>query len=329
LDSYSAKNYPGKFEVGGNYLEIIEFSLVRNLPDGEVVEGLYGVNVAKVREVVHLPKINKLGSSIEGVAGIFELRGVPIPAIDLCSILGDKTKPEYRKSQQIIVTEFSQKRAGFIVETTHRIRRVAWDKVLPTSAEGGHCMSGMILIENKEFMFILDLERILTNIENVDAVNTGTPVRNVQVMNNDSRYRPMDHSKPGILLVDDSRLVLNNVSNIFKQSGFRVVVADNGYTAMEKLEEIAYGDSGFGPLNLIVTDVEMPRMDGLSFIKKIRKNIDFAHIPIILHTSLSGKASRQEAQVVGANGYVVKNDLNNLLSLVREYLQEIPFSIGA
>ena len=108
-----------QFEIGGNFFELIEFSLVRHIGNNKVITGTYGVNVAKVREVVHLPDINPLASSQEGVAGVFELRGIPIPAINLCQILGDSYAP-ITKSQQIIVTEFSQKRAGFIVNSTRK-----------------------------------------------------------------------------------------------------------------------------------------------------------------------------------------------------------------
>ena len=127
-------------EVGGSVFELIEFTLKRRLPDGSFVDGLYGVNVAKVREVIRMPRINPLGSSVTGIPGIFELRGVPIPAVNLCKVLGD-VSTDLQPEQQIIVAEFSNKRAGFIVSNTHRIRRVAWDQVLPPSSDAKSCMS--------------------------------------------------------------------------------------------------------------------------------------------------------------------------------------------
>ena len=116
-----------QFEIGGNFFELIEFSLIRHIGNNRVYKGTYGVNVAKVREVVHMPTINPLASSVPGVSGVFELRGIPIPAVNLPHILGDNIAP-INQNQQIIVTEFSQKRAGFIVNSTHRIRRVSWIK---------------------------------------------------------------------------------------------------------------------------------------------------------------------------------------------------------
>jgi two-component system chemotaxis response regulator CheV len=115
----SITDLDNQYEVGGNYFELIEFTLMRQLPNGNKLAGIYGINVVKVREVVHMPKINPLSSRVPGIAGIFELRGVPIPAVNLCRVLGDEASvvsPE----QQIIVAEFSQKRAGFIVHGTNR-----------------------------------------------------------------------------------------------------------------------------------------------------------------------------------------------------------------
>src|SRR5690606_24276262 len=104
------------------------------------------------------------GSQVLGVAGIFELRGVPIPAINTAQVLGDKQAP-VSSSQQLIVVEFSNKRAGFIVDGTEKIRRVSWDKVLPPSSDSGSFMTGMILLDDSDFLFILDLERILDTID--------------------------------------------------------------------------------------------------------------------------------------------------------------------
>ena len=311
------------------------------------MKGIYGVNVAKVREVVRMPRINPLASRIPGIAGIFELRGVPIPAIHLNHVLGDQMAT-IGAEQQIVVTEFSQKRAGFIVDQTHRIRRVEWSKVLPPSADAGSCMSGMILIEGNEFLFILDLEKILHNIEAEDG--RGRPsAPNFSVYNyhqesageteshGDQPVRKgkdpapvKDLNAPGILVVDDSALVRNNLRNVLTREGFRVIEAENGSLALKRLEEIARGvNRKFGAINAVVTDVEMPLMDGLTLTTKIRENPNFMPLPVILHTSLSGDATAVAARTVGANAYVVKNDVRTLIETLREVLAEVPFALGA
>lgn len=331
-----------QFEVGGTFFELIEFSLIRHLNDGTTLKGIYGVNVAKVREVVHMPLINPLASGGPGIAGIFELRGVPIPAINLCRILGDRRSP-LNDTQQIIVTEFSEKRAGFIVSTTHRIRRISWDKVLPPSTDQSSCMSGMILIEENKFLFILDLEKILNDIEtSQDSRNNlgFSPYGGSTSPGPGHIIRPQPYSMtpepigdpnaPGILFVDDSKLVLSNVTKTLRDQGFRVITANNGVEAYEKIQSIANGERPeFGLLNCLITDIEMPLMDGLTLVRKVREDTRFDDLPILLHTSLSGEVTQNAAQEVGANGYVIKNDVRNLLGVLNDALENRRFAIGA
>lgn len=305
-----------QLELGGSFFELIEFSLTRNIR-GRQVKGVYGVNVAKVREVVRMPRINPLASRIKGVSGVFELRGIPIPAVNLPVALGDDDQ-EPKSAQQIIVTEFSQKRAGFIVDSTHRIRRVAWDKVLPPSADAGACMSGMTLIDGNEFLFILDLERILISLE------FGTnPSEMGGAMPFDSQTATPQKSPKGpkVLLVDDSQFIRQGVRQALVRAGYQVVEAGDGAEALNVLEH-GLTKSG-GGFDVVVTDVEMPRMDGLSLTRRIRENVHLSHMPVILHTSLSGKANQAAGMSVGANGYVIKNDLNTLFEMMREILGDV------
>jgi len=324
-----------RLELGQSQFELIEFALIRHLKDGSVVNGRYGVNVAKVREVVRMPKINKLSSRIDGVAGVFELRGVPIPAINLAMVLGDEKAP-IDDTQQIIVTEFSRKRAGFIVSSTQRIRRVAWDKVLPPTADSGTCINGMAFVENNEFLFILDLEKILIEIENKSRDFFGgaiTPLGRNQtnleglntsfVPSRSNQNKGLDHvpgSRGKLLLVDDSNLILSTCQRALESLGFSITLAKDGQLAREFLERAALEDSSKPPVDVIVTDVEMPRMDGLTLTKWIREASAFSGMPVILHTSLSGRSNQQAGISVGANGYVIKNDIKALAELLTEII---------
>jgi two-component system chemotaxis response regulator CheV len=320
-----------QFEAGGNFFELIEFSLIRHLEGQPPVTGLYGVNVAKVREVVHMPKINPLGSAVKGVAGLFELRGVPIPAVNLCQILGDH-QSEITPKQQIIVTEFSQKRAGFIVQSTHRIRRVSWDKVLPPSSDSSSCITGMILLDNHEFLFILDLEKILSNIED-QAFPESRQRWHQPAMGYDwGNYHPPVSEKsngPVILVVDDSRLILHNVSRALLHEGFQVITAPDGRRALERVEQILGGkDHSLTRLDAVVTDIEMPQMDGITLTARLREKAELAHMPILLHTSLDGEASKEAAERVGANGYVLKNDVFQLIECLKQQIHRESFQIA-
>lgn len=311
-----------QLEIGGSVFELIEFTLTRTVR-GQPLRGRYGVNVAKVREVVRMPHINPLSSRVPGVAGIFELRGVPIPAVHLAVALGDR---EYqpRTDQQIIVTEFSQKRAGFVVDQAHRIRRIAWEKVLPPSADAGSCINGMTLVEDNEFLFILDLERILMNLEHGSDAATRLMTQAASApMPSGTAFAPQQPAQTAasvgarILLVDDSSFIRAGVRQALTRVGYQIVEAGDGVEALAALED-SLGDGA--PIDLIVSDVEMPRMDGLSFVKKVRAHATFGEVPIVLHTSLSGKANQSAGLQVGANGYVIKNDFKTLFELLREIL---------
>lgn len=321
-----------QLEIGGSFFELIEFSLTRKVR-GKVIKGIYGVNVAKVREVVRMPKINALASRIRGVAGVFELRGIPIPAVSLNLALGDESA-EVEQGQQIIVTEFSQKRAGFIVDSTHRIRRVAWDKVLPPSADAGSCINGMTLIEDNEFLFILDLEKILMNLEFGEefTARVSNPIAAADAWTHAGQPTPKPQaprvpSGPVVLLVDDSQFIRNGVKQAMARAGYRVLEAGDGAEALAVLER---GLAGQGPVvSMVVTDVEMPKMDGLSFTKRVREHTELSEMPILLHTSLSGKANQTAGIQVGANGYVIKNDFRTLFELMKEILGSAPNAIPA
>jgi len=320
------------FEIEGNYFELIEFTLVRQLNNGQRLVGRYGVNVAKVREVVYVPKINPLGSTVTGIAGIFELRGVPIPAVNLCRVLGDE-KVEESPKQQIIVTEFSQKRAGFIVNSTNRIRRVAWEKVMPPSTDSSSCMTGMILVENNEFLFILDLERILAGIEGEGEVVEHEP----PVIEPNNTYggfsspglAPVAPNGYNIMVVDDSKLILQNLSRTLAHEGYRIVLAHDGAEALESLEHIASGHHpAFQRIDALVTDIEMPRLNGISLVTKLRTMPKYRKIPILLNTSLDGNASKDAAKRAGADGYVVKNDAYSIVEQLAKLLAQKELSVA-
>jgi two-component system chemotaxis response regulator CheV len=261
-----------------------------------------------------MPTINPLASNVKGIAGVFELRGIPIPAINLAAALGDE-KAVIESNQQIIVTEFSNKRAGFIVGTTHRIRRISWDKVLPPTTDKHTCINGMSLIEGNEFLFILDLERILVDIETESEFiytknHALTPMVKSEIPRNGSN----------ILVIDDSDLIRNNTSIFLEQAGFDVKSAANGLIAQQILKELLEKHPGGKiPLDVIICDVEMPKMDGLTLTRWIKSQPRLLLIPVILHTSLSGDTNRSAGMKAGANEYIIKNDVSNLLKTIKKF----------
>jgi two-component system chemotaxis response regulator CheV len=330
-----------RLELGGGVFEIIEFSLSRTDVNGNRVDGKYGVNVAKVREVVRLPKINPLASRVKSVAGLFELRGIPIPAIKLAEFLGDDNV-ELSPDMQIIVTEFSGKRAGFIVDSTSKIRRVQWNDVQPVSSENNASLNGMTLIEDNEFLFIVDLERIIASIENViegrdpnasyesmlssSGISGELKTMEAPTKMGSNHFVSTDPAanvgpKAKLLLVDDSKFILDGIAGVLTNLGYKVVTAGDGLEAQNTLIRMVE-ENDPEPFDLVVTDVEMPKMNGMSLIKWIKEHEKLNNLPVVIHSSLSGKQSQEEGLSLGAQGYVIKNDVKQLDRLVKEILGE-------
>ena len=310
-----------RITVGGSVFELIEFFVDRHVR-GQVIRGTYGVNVAKVREVVRMPKINPLVSRIDGVAGLFDLRGVPIPAVHLAVALGDEPTP-LSSNQQIIVTEFSQKRAGFIVDGTKRIRRIAWDKVMPPSADAGTFINGMTILENGEFLFILDLDRILSSLEGLSP-ELSHPKHEEGYF---SEKKEVAHIGR-VLLVDDSSFIRSSIKTALSRENFAVVEANDGKEALQILEQ-SLTNKEQNKFDAVITDVEMPRMDGMTLTKKIREHTILKDVPIILHTSLSGSSNQAAGMSLGATAYVIKNDLRSLFEVLRKILEKNPYAASA
>lgn len=316
--------------------ELIEFRLDRNV-NGQSISGRYGINVAKVREVVRMSKINPLTSRLSGLAGVFELRGVPIPVVHLAKFFGDEAAT-ITSNQKIIVAEFGVKRAGFIVDTTHKIRRIGWSQVMPPASDAGSYITSMTLVEDNEFLFILDFEKIIADIDSESQSHRRVPAylpdvkiqpnrearpatRPVRILRSGAAALGAEQSEgPLVLLVDDSPVILKNTMIGLQRSGFNVFTARNGLEAWDALQQLANAKPPARKLSAIVTDLEMPQMDGFILINKIRENELTKHLPVIIHSSLSGQATQETGVAMGANKYVVKNDVKNLVEALCEII---------
>lgn len=318
------------------FFELIEFTVTRRIPgESKTRKGLYGVNVAKVREVIRMPKINPIASRLKGVAGVFELRGIPIAAINLAQVLGDVQAP-LTDDQQIIITEFSLRRAGFIVSSTNRIRRISWDKVLPPTGGCESGVTGLTLIEDNEFLFILDLEKVISEIEEASGfvpffrdTNAQELVSGIAPASARSAEAPNAQSGPRVLFVEDSKVVLNYARTVLRKAGFSIIEALDGRQALDILTTIAKQGRPEEKINVVVTDVEMPRMDGFGLVRAMKENPQLKNLPVLFHTSLSSYAIKESVENIGAQGLVVKNDWMRLIELLKEYSPAEKCKIGA
>lgn len=316
-------------EVGSNLFELIEFAVTKPKPgeEGQIKlnahPSTFGVNVAKVREVIRLPQIIPCITNCPEVLGVFNLRGIPVPVIHLAKALGYGDEP-LGPSSQIIVTEFARRVAGFVVAETRRIRRVSWDKVLPPSSQAFNSITGMMLIENNDFLFIIDFERILMEIEGRVAPQSqggdnyvaerrqeASPSRQESV---ESRPAPASGG-PLVMVVDDSATARKAICDMLRGLDLNVVEYANGELAWNALK-----DKVDGPIQLVISDVEMPQLDGYSLVKRVREDSELKAMPIILHSSLSGTVSNERAMSAGANAYVTKFNRRGIVDALRSVL---------
>ena len=287
-------------KVGSNEMELVDFRIL-NQGDDEIYEGIYGINVSKVREIIRVPSLTELPGTPEYIEGIFDLRSVVIPVVNLAKWMGINPPVGLEKDFRVIITEFNNVLIGFIVHEAKRIRRINWSDIEPaTFASGsetldGSKITGVTKIEGDNVLLILDLESVVQDL---------------------GLYRPdvdaMPHDQEtftGIaLILDDSSTARRIVKEALSKMGFQVVEAIDGQEGLEKLEDLyaMYGDDISDNLKLILSDVEMPRMDGFHFAANVKEDKRFDKIPIIFNSSISDHFSEIRGKEAGAEAYLVK-----------------------
>ena len=341
-------------QVGSNLFELIEFTVTIKGDENpvETREGatplaptVYAVNVAKVREVIRLPTIVPCLSSCDEVLGVFNLRGMPIPAIHLAKALGYKAEP-VTSSCQLIVTEVSRRLAGFIVSNARRIRRVSWDRVLPPSSEAFNAITGMMLVEKNEFIFILDFERLLLDIEGRNGKGGGFSIPALGSAGGSFSNEGFSHapqhilgslSGPGVapgaraagrtktvVVVDDSTTARQALCEMIRGLQLPILEFTNGEQAWAALSQAG---TDISDTHILISDVEMPRLDGYSLVKRIRNDDNLKYLPIILHSSLTGEVNRERAKAAGADAYVSKFNHHEIVSALETALNR-PIGAG-
>ena len=290
-------------KVGSNELELVDFRLFKKEPDGSIYEGIYGINVAKVREIIKMPKLTELPGSEDFIEGIFDLRGVVVPVVDLAKWMGINVPSEDEApiKKRVIITEFNNILIGFIVHDAKRIRRISWADIEPASFSVGEGkldrskITGITRIEGGEILLILDLESIVEEMGFFES--------NLEIEED-----KLEKFSGIVLLVDDSPTARRIEKEALEKMGFEVIEAKNGEEGLQKLEELyaLYGDKVKEKVKLILSDIEMPKMDGYHMAAKIHEDPRFSDIPLIFSSSISDAFSDVRGKEVGAEGYLVK-----------------------
>ncbi len=288
-------------KVGSNEMELVDFRILKQSSDGSVYEGIYGVNVSKVREIIKLPNLTELPGAPEYIDGIFDLRGVVIPVVNLAKWM-DMTPPKDDKVQlRVIITEFNNVLIGFAVHEARRIRRISWKDIESASFASNEGafektkITGVTKIENEEVLLILDLESIIEEL--------GFYKPTTDIASND-----VEKFKGTALILDDSSTARRIVKESLHKMGLNVVEAQDGVDGLKKLNELItiFGDSLTEELRIIISDVEMPQMDGFHFASHVKKDDRTKNIPLIFNSSISDHFSDIRGEEAGADAYLTK-----------------------
>ena len=308
---------PKILETGANELEVIDFRMYEELEDGSVYEWVLGVNVAKVKEVIQRPNnIFRSPGMPKEVEGLAKIREDVIPIVNLSKWMKIKP-PKDKENKYVIVMEFLREIIGILVHEAKRIRRIKWTDIKkpPASIDeklGGKVV-GVIEIEDGQLLLLLDFEGILDELGMIK----------VFTIEDKADYRKSDVSYD-ILILDDSPVARKIIRKILEKDGHRVYEVESGIEGLEFLEEKRQEAEHEGvditdKIQLIISDIEMPGMDGLTFTKKVKEDPTLSKIPIVINTSLSDKATVDKTRFVNADAHLVKFNTKDLLHIVHEY----------
>jgi two-component system chemotaxis response regulator CheV len=289
--------------AGTNKMEILLFSLG--------TEEKFGINVFKVKEVSQAGKITRTPNMPQGVDGIVSLRGHVMPVLNLAKFMGMR---EEKPHQTMMVAEYNNHILGFMVKDVDRIIRVDWDKVRPTEgmlSDKDALITALTNLDDGSLVSILDVEQILSNafgeaiVGNVEPIESGNDLC--------------------VFFADDSMVARRKIIEVLDRMGVKHIQANNGQEAWDRLRTMADAAQSSGQdlhdqIQVILTDAEMPAMDGYVLTQNVKNDRRFEGIPVVMHSSLSSDANRAMGKRVGVDYYVPKFDSMVLSSTLRPLL---------
>ena len=308
------KNMEDKIlKIDSNQMELVDFRIFSEQND-EIYEGIYGINVSKVREIIKFTKLTELPGTNDYVEGIFDLRGKVIPVINLSKWLGITNKKIKIENTKIIITEFNNISVGFIVHEANRIRRISWKDIESLSFQNTNSaidnskITGVTKLENDEVLLILDLEKVLLELGLTGSIEIETKEKS-------NKYKGF------ALILDDSSTARKILKEALTKLGLTVIEAIDGIDGIKKIEDFNKTNN-IEELKIIISDIEMPQMDGYHFAAKLKEDIKFNKIPIIFNSSISNENNVKNSKKIGVEDYLVKFDYNDFFTTVTRILDK-------
>ena len=298
--------------AGTNKLEILMFTLGLDTRTGR--REIFGINVFKVREVMRVPAITCAPEMPDAVEGMVSLRSVLVPVIDLAKYAKVQTDA---KPGILIVTEYNGRTQGFLVEAVDTILRIDWAamKVPPDmlNTQMGGLVTAVTELADGRLVMMMDVEKVLAE---TGHFSDDLALKSVQ---------PIGVSGRTIFFADDSSVARKQIERTLEAMQVNHISAVNGLKAWEELQKIAnYAESAKVPVSdmiqLILTDVEMPGMDGYMLTRKVKEDRRFDGIPVLMHSSLSGTSNQQLGKSVGVDEYVPKFEPQKLAQTLERLL---------
>ncbi|QYJ84655.1 chemotaxis protein CheV [Shewanella mesophila] len=297
--------------VGENRLELLLFRINATQ--------LFAINVFKVKEVVKLPALSELPGSHSSIKGVANIRGTSIPVIDLRQAIGFKAMPD-EGDANLIITEYNRSVQGFMVGKVEHIINMTWGDIMPPPKSAGNhnYLTAITKVEvdgRTQLVSIIDVEKVLAEIIHYDiAISEGVL--------DESLVESMMGRK--ILIADDSSTARRQIKDTLMPLGIEVIETSDGLQALNVLQ--GWCDEGrniYDEILMLITDAEMPEMDGYRLTHEIRKDKRMSELYITLNTSLSGSFNNAMVEKVGCNKFISKFQPDLLVGVVQDRLREI------
>lgn len=299
--------------AGTNRLEVLLFSLGQDKTTGR--KETFGINVFKVREVMHVPEITHAPDMPDAVEGMVSLRDAMVPVINLQRFCGIETE---EPPKILLITEYNKHVQGFLVDSVDMIERLSWDEVKAPPQMLANRLGGLVTavteLKNNRLVMIMDVEKVLAE--------TASFYADESIFDGIERH---DHGGATVLFADDSSVARSQITKTLDHMGLKHTSAINGAEAWKLLSDIAArceitGSNVSDKIQIILTDVEMPEMDGYVLTQKIKGDPRFNNIPIVMHSSLTAEANQVLGKGVGADAYVPKFEPHELAKTLDELL---------
>lgn len=291
-------------ESGTNELEIVEFQVGSNR---------FGINVIKVKEIIQPIPVTFIPLAHPHVEGIIQLRGEVLPVIHMGKVLGLPMQSTSGQ-QKYVVAEFNKQKAVFHVDNVTQIHRISWDQIEKPADlyQGGASHVIGVIKRGEEMLLLLDFERIIVDINPESGIS----------LDSVKKLGPRERSDKKIVIAEDSPLLRKLLHDTMQEAGYvNVEFFENGKDALAYLEQLEKVSPDVSEhVQMVVTDIEMPQMDGHALTKSIKTNSNLSKLPVVIFSSLITDDLRHKGDLVGAEDQVSKPEIAELVLKIDQYI---------